>query len=439
MEITLTDEQKNVIKTFMKFLVDPKEKFMIIQGAAGTGKTTMIKAMLESIHKEYKLLKTLLCKNPDEQDFDIVLTATTNKAVAVLRELADNPNVRTVHSTLGLTLKKNYRTGTEDLVTTNRWHEMPNTILILDEASMLDATTFDFMKATLTGRSKAVLIGDIFQLAPVKQKESAMQSMLEKVPTAIMSKVLRHGGSILEAATSFRDVVQSSVFEDILLSDAVIHVDGLTFKEEVEAAFLSPKYAPNKAKILAWSNDRVQDYNAHLRQACGLGAQFQTGELVVTNNPIISQGHIIPVDSEVEITYLGEAVELHDVPGRTVEVDGKVTAFLPDTYKDAKKLMKQLARKAKALKDKPRERKRLWAQYFEIKDTWLDLRSQYASTVHKAQGSSYDEVFIDLYDIGRCNSPSDTARMLYVAISRARKRVILSGELPLKYRSQVAA
>ena len=100
--------------------------------------------------------------------------------------------------------------------------------------------------------------------------------------------------------------------------------------------------------------------------------------------------------------------------------------------------MQRIAKKAKAT-DEPKERKQLWSQYFDIKDTWLDLRSQYASTVHKAQGSSYDEVFIDLWDIGRCNRPSDTARMLYVSISRARKRVILSGELPEKYRSFVAA
>ncbi len=109
----LTEEQKNVIKAFMKFLIDPKEKFMIIQGPAGSGKTTMIKAMLEAMDKEFKLLKTLLCENQDES-FNIKLTATTNKAVAVLRELSGDPSVSTIHSTLKLTLKKNFNTGTED-------------------------------------------------------------------------------------------------------------------------------------------------------------------------------------------------------------------------------------------------------------------------------------------------------------------------------------
>ena len=436
----LTEEQKNVIKAFMKFLIDPKEKFMIINGPAGSGKTTMIKAMLEAMDKEFKLLKTLLCENQDES-FNIKLTATTNKAVAVLRELSGDPSVGTVHSTLRLTLKKNFNTGTEDLVQTRSWCELYNTVLILDEASMLDTVTFEYMKATLQGKSKAVLIGDIYQLAPVKQKESIMQRLLGRVPTTTLNTVMRHDGNILEAATAFREVVSSGSFEDILLSKDVIHIDGPVFKDEIEQAFLSPKYMPNKAKILVWSNDRVQEYNNHIRKIKGFGEQFQKGEVVVTNNPIIASGLIVPVDSEVKITKIGDPLSLHYVPGRYVTIDNCILGFLPDDYNKAKLLMKQLAKEANAkeLKNNPNKRKQLWTTYFDIKNTWLDLRSQYASTVHKAQGSTYDEVFIDLYDIGRCNIPSDVARLLYVAISRAKNRVVLSGKLPAKYRSRIAA
>lgn len=436
----LTEEQKNVIKAFMKFLIDPKEKFMIINGPAGSGKTTMIKAMLEAMDKEFKLLKTLLCENQDES-FNIKLTATTNKAVAVLRELSGDPSVGTVHSTLKLTLKKNFNTGTEDLVQTHSWCELYNTVLILDEASMLDSVTFEYMKTTLQGKSKAVLIGDIYQLAPVKQKESIMQRLIGRVPTTVLNTVMRHDGNILEAATAFKEVVASGSFEDILLSKDVIHIDGPIFKDEVEQTFLSPKYMPNRAKILAWSNDRVQEYNNYIRKIKGLGEQFQKGEVVVTNKPIIASGFIIPVDSEVKITRIKKPHLYHDVPGRYVEINKGIIGFLPDDYNKAKLLMKQLAKEANAkeLKDKLNKRTQLWTTYFDIKNTWLDLRSQYASTVHKAQGSTYDEVFIDLYDIGRCNIPSDVARLIYVAISRAKNRVVLSGKLPDKYRSRIAA
>ena len=441
MDFKLTDEQKNVIKTFMKFLVNPNERYMIINGCAGTGKTTIIKKMLESISKQYKVLKTVMCEDPNKQDFQIILTATTNKAVAVLRELSKNPTVNTIHSTLGLKLVPNYRTGKENLQKTNRFTYLKNTVVIMDEASMLDGDTFKFLEESLQKTSKAVLIGDVFQLAPIQQKVSNMQLLMHKVPTATMSTVMRHGGSILEAATAFREVVQTQEFQDILLSDKVLLVDGPTFKDEVEKAFKDALFSTNTAKVLAWSNHRVMEYNAHLRKIKGLGINFQEGELVITNNPIIAGGQAIPVDSEVAITWLSNNTDIFGIPGRRAEINGGPTLFLPDNPMDAKKLMQTIAKKAnsKAMKDNPGERKALWEQYFDIKNTWLDLRSPYASTVHKSQGSSYDQVFIDLYDIGRCNIPSDVARMLYVAISRARKRVVMFGDLPAKYRSPIAA
>ncbi len=436
-----TREQKETIKVFMKFLLDPNERFMIIQGTAGSGKTTMIRYILRAIEKEYKLLKTLMCKDPDEDDFNILLTATTNKAVAVLRELSGNPEVRTIHSTLGLKLRKNFSTGEENLIKTDRFRKLHETIVILDEGSMLDSATFGYLDEALGPKSKAVLIGDVFQLAPIQEKMSMMQKI--QCPTAIMNKVLRHTGTILETATLFREIVKTGVFQNIPVSDEVIHVDGPTFQHEVESAFLDPNYRTNKAKVLAWSNDRVQMYNHHIRGAMGLSQQFQEGEIAVTNKPIMAAAAAdnISVDSEVEITWLSNPVENYGVMGRNIRVNEKIRAFLPDDYAEAKKLIKKISRKAKSkkLKDDHASRSALWKSYFEIKETWLDLRSSYASTVHKSQGSSYDKVFIDLSDIGRCNTPSDTARMLYVALSRARKQVILYGNLPVKYQGRIAA
>ncbi|GAG41266.1 unnamed protein product, partial [marine sediment metagenome] len=97
------------------------------------------------------------------------------------------------------------------------------------------------------------------------------------------------------------------------------------------------------------------------------------------------------------------------------------SAFAPDDPKKVKAYLKSLANKKE------------WVEYYAIKETWLDLRPAYASTVHKAQGREYDTVFIDLSDIGRCNTASDVARMLCVSISRAKKQVVFYGALPTKY------
>lgn len=74
-----------------------------------------------------------------------------------------------------------------------------------------------------------------------------------------------------------------------------------------------------------------------------------------------------------------------------------------------------------------------WNRYFHLKNTYPDLRPRDAATVHKAQGSTYDTVFVDLSNLSTCHNPVMVARLLYVAFTRARTRVVLYGELAAKY------
>ena len=74
-----------------------------------------------------------------------------------------------------------------------------------------------------------------------------------------------------------------------------------------------------------------------------------------------------------------------------------------------------------------------WKKFFEVKETWLDLRAVYASSIHKSQGSTYDTVFLNLADIGKNWNATDVARLLYVGITRAAKQVVCYGYLPDRY------
>ena len=133
-------------------------------------------------------------------------------------------------------------------------------------------------------------------------------------------------------------------------------------------------------------------------------------------------GLSLPVDSEVRITDIQDMdYDQQGVMGRWITINDKHTAFLANNFDDVKNLLKKYAAKKQ------------WRDFFEIKDTWLDLRSVYASTVHKSQGSTYETVFIDLADIGKNYIASDVARLLYVATSRASKKVVCYGQLPDRY------
>ena len=69
---------------------------------------------------------------------------------------------------------------------------------------------------------------------------------------------------------------------------------------------------------------------------------------------------------------------------------------------------------------------------FEYGDI-CNLRLAYCFTVHKAQGSTYDEVLIDLDSFNSCWDKDVAARLLYVAVSRAKHRVLFFGSLPKRF------
>ena len=78
-------------------------------------------------------------------------------------------------------------------------------------------------------------------------------------------------------------------------------------------------------------------------------------------------------------------------------------------------------------------RKKMWHEFYNLENNFPDLRPYDACTAYKAQGSTYDTAFVDLQDISLCRDPDQTARMLYVAVSRAKNKLYLYGRLSEKY------
>jgi ATP-dependent exoDNAse (exonuclease V) alpha subunit len=66
--------------------------------------------------------------------------------------------------------------------------------------------------------------------------------------------------------------------------------------------------------------------------------------------------------------------------------------------------------------------KKQWNKYFDLSRTFDDVTYAYSLTVHKAQGSSIDYVFLDTEDLQGC---PDLQKMLYTALTRAKNRVYI--------------
>ena len=433
--ITLTKDQDAANNGFLDFLIS-SDKYLIIQGSAGTGKSFLIKHLINTFYNRYSAY-CLLCNEVPKEVY-LAVTATTNKAVTVLEDFLYDVNrtvdIKTIYQYLGLRIVNNYSTGETELQLTKdsicdpsnaNYHQAQNgmSVVFIDEASFINEELHDIIDQHVSNGQdiKIVLIGDQYQLAPVKQKFS----VFENTPSVKLNlnEVMRNAGHILKTGVQFKETVANGKFTPIVYDKSnVVHMTGPEFQQAIYAAFTDPDWEPDKAKILAWTNSRVQEYNKHIRKTLNLSSDFAIGEYVVTNNFISNNNFTISVDSQVCITHIFKEEEREGIKGTVLELNDFYTGFLPHNYDEVKVLLRKLAKQ----KD--------WAAYFSIKDKWLDLRAVYASSIHKAQGSTYETVFIDLTDIGRNWQANDVARLLYVAITRASKQVICYGELPTGYR-----
>ncbi len=134
----LSDEQKEAVSTLTDY------RPVVVTGYAGTGKTTVIKSIIEASRLS---------------DDDILLLAPTGKASRRMSE-STGKTAKTIHSALR-------KTPEDDFTYYNEHRRFPQKLIIVDESSMIDTLLmYDLLKA-ISPSSKLFFIGDYHQLAPV--------------------------------------------------------------------------------------------------------------------------------------------------------------------------------------------------------------------------------------------------------------------------------
>lgn len=410
-QFTLSDDQQNGLDMFVSFLMDPSEQVMVLEGYAGTGKSTLVKQMLRNMHKYLKTLKLI---HPNAYNYEVQLTATTNKAAEALQSIT-GMDVKTIHSFLGLRVNKDYMTGQTKLVP--RDHEpLFGYILVIDEASMIDSQLLTLIFEKTSG-CKILFIGDPAQLLPVKSANAPV--FLAGFKTAKLSKVMRQaeGNPIIGMATQFRETVNTGIWTPFTPDGVnIIHLSRTDFEDAILEEFMRPNWRYSDSKILAWTNNTVIWYNHEVNNRRTGDPHFIVGDYAVCNKHVTCTKSSIKTDQMVYISSIEAPVIYMDVLGNWVTVDHLHRVFLPKSL--ASKLERM--RKAKA--------ENHFALLREIEERWIDLRAAFAQTINKSQGSTYDKVFIDLDDIAKCNNGDSIARMMYVGPSRARHTVYLTGD-----------
>lgn len=423
MAFTLNDCQEKAIRTLTEFIIDPNEKELVLEGYAGTGKTTLVSHFYDNYHNYVKSYELLGGKFPEFKT--IAFTATTRKAARVMSEaLGCEP--MTIHSYLKLVMKNNWSNGTTSLIRSRNAEVLENQLIFIDEASFIDEDLKKHIN-DLTRNCKIIYMGDPAQLISVNSDKSPIFGA--GIKTARLKTIMRNKGTISELSAMYRNTVETGEFKPIFADGvSVKHVTPEEFEEDIRNTFRRADFKPDQsAKVVAWTNNRVAAYNSFIRDCRGVSQDINEGETLITNKPIMEQNNDMvcySTDVPVKVKNVYHTV-VEGVEGYMVDLEKRTELFVPTERWKVKQLLKKLANAKK------------WKEYFHIKDQWGDLRPAYASTVHKSQGSTYQKVFIDLSDIGSSDNPDDVARLLYVAVSRASTEVVMCGELPPHYLGEV--
>lgn len=411
---TLTEDQQTALEAFQDFLMDTSQQVFVLRGFSGCGKSTLVKHLLELYPKMIQAVRLI---NPDVLAYTVELTATTNKAAENLSFITGS-HAKTIHSFLNLRVKTlDYRTKETTLVRAPNAQDLRGYLLFVDEASYIDRSLLRIILSSVKD-SKIVFIGDPAQLTPVKSQGTPVFEAA--YPGAALTQVVRQasGNPIVALSTMFREVVTSGKFFQFSPDGHhIVHMDRDSFDEKIKEEFLRSDWKFRDSKILAWTNGRVVAYNNAVQALVKGDPSFQKGDYAICNHYIGSGSNALKTDEMVQITDISFDATHHGIPGRWVRINNIKTFFLPDHYSD------RVAREKQAIKDEDEDVLR------DIGNTVIDLRAAYACTINKAQGSTFDTVFIDLDDIRRCNSGDQIARMLYVAVSRARHHVYFTGDL----------
>jgi AAA domain/UvrD-like helicase C-terminal domain len=422
--MSLNADQQKGFMDVIKFINDPTQKYMDISGGAGTGKTYFISKIVDDILKH---------KVPDCPLHSVAITATTNKAAAVISDAMPHRagEIGTIYSFMNLRLNENFQTGETKVVPTAKWFVHSGTFVIIDECSMVNTELFKYLEKGLDQTCKILFVGDKNQLAPVKETLSPIYR--QGFNSTFLTQPVRNAlqPALMALCEQAKQTVLTGVFTPIEEVPGVIDfVDGEQLKGVLEREFLAEN--PGK-RVLSYTNKRVVQYNEYIRRIRGYSEPFEEGEILSNNSSaeLLGKERLYTDQIVRVIKVLGDDIDRMIVPKEEIRT---VRLLLEDVLSKVRYEVTSFAYPSdREAAIKFYSSRKDWEKYFKVKNNFPDLRSVAASTTHKAQGSTYDSVVVDLADIGNCTNKEQTARMQYVALSRPRTGVVIRGQLPERY------
>lgn len=421
--LTLTTDQQNALEQLDQFLDSP-ERLFVLEGYAGTGKTTLLQAFVSELYAR-----------GDRRA--IVFSAFTNKATKVLTQMVADWGIKvdclTCCQLLGLKPQIDPETGAQEFIPDS---DQENSfgkfaLVVIDECSMINLNLWQLLLTEITAfhlTSQILFVGDSAQLPPIN--ETASQTFTSITNKAVLTEVVRYGSSIGLLAESIRrdlNAPRLPAWQTQLnpeRTEGTIVLGGADWTKQLLRAFKSDKSQadPDYVRALAYTNKRVMALNRRIRDAI-FGPEvgrFVPGERLIAMSPVFRREEEILIPTSAECWV--EAAEERELAGwrvwqLSVETDTTSAEVLVLHEMEQPRFRRELARLAE---------QKQWQDFWQLKQQrFANLNYSYALTVHKSQGSTFENVFVDLPNLLRNRNVRERNQLLYVAVTRAAQRLFL--------------
>ncbi|WFQ92621.1 AAA family ATPase [Mycoplasma feriruminatoris] len=372
------DNQVLALKNFIK------NKISIITGGPGTGKTTIIKAIVRLFEKVYHSTNYAIC-------------TPTGRAAARIRESFLECNATTIHKLLG------YEKDNKFSINAN--NPLDYDLLIVDECSMIDTRLFSQFLSSISKAKKIVLIGDVDQLTSVSYGNAFFDIISSKIiSTTNLKKIHRqNNNNIIDLAYMIKNNTfdlnkfnDSNNVEFFFNKDKQACLDKLktiyqqSIDQNLNIQIISPVYAD----ILG-----IENLNNFI--------QYNFNQNILDQNNVYDRLRFRYAIND-KVMYLKNDSELNLSNGDIGYI------------KQINKINNQFQ---SAIINFNNIELEFDAQQFD------DISLSYCCSVHKTQGSEYDKVVLVLQDT--LFSSFLNKKLLYTAITRAKKQLVIIGDYDL--------
>lgn len=482
--ITLTTSQENVLKRILAFVKKSSDRIFILKGYAGTGKTTLMRFLIQKLedkHKDYRLL------------------ASTGRAAKVLANLSNrNGSTSTIHSMVYSFngLSKEYDEKEEPIVDKDGQlflvfepsildeTEIPETIYIIDEASMVsDVITKNVTQAKFgEGRllkelldydkrsgSKFIFVGDPCQLPPIEEyyspalmKDYFHQTFGMSAQEAQLTEIMRQKGAsgIIDASKQIRGLYNKAPNDTMMYGsqrlwgflpfrkyrDIQLHsnLESMVndYVNKVKTKGL------NSAVCICRSNSACSKLSANIREKLGFeSSQIQVGDLLMViqnNTPTgLMNGDMVTIEYLGPKTQSRSGLTFREITVKELFTQKSVkTLIIEEIVNQSRLNLDSVQQQALFIDFINRMRIKGITQkesrafnHALFSDPYLNaLRCVYgyAITCHKSQGGEWEDVYVHVPRNITLNPTKETYQWIYTSMTRAKKTLHMVDDFYIK-------